>query len=62
MEEKSKMDTVLVKQVRRVTGGYIVEARWPVGDSPGAYGEVICRSMDEVLEVLKRCDEGHDKS
>lgn len=43
---------ILCKEVRKVRGGFIVEVRYPFGpDMP--YGEVICKTFEEVVELLK---------
>lgn len=46
----------MVKEIRKVTGGYIVEARWPYGPDPGGYGEVVCTTFKEVVDLLKKTD------
>lgn len=46
---------ILVKEIRQVKGGFIVEARWPYGDDPSGYGEVICKTLKEVYELIDRC-------
>lgn len=47
-------DLILVRQIRQVTGGFIVEARWPYGDNM-PYGEVICKNLKEVFDLLEKC-------
>ena len=46
---------IICMMVKKVEGGYIVEARWPYGNDPSGYGEVICRNFDEVVDLLKKC-------
>jgi hypothetical protein len=48
-------DLILVQEIRQVSGGFIVEARWPMGNKPGGYGEVICPKFDDVIALLKSC-------
>jgi hypothetical protein len=43
----------LVRSIRQVTGGFIVEARWPYGNAM-PYGEVICRDLKEVFDLITR--------
>jgi hypothetical protein len=40
--------------IRKVTGGYIVNVRWPYGRDPAGYGEVICQTWEEVVALLTR--------
>ena len=49
-------DIVLVQQIRHVRGGYIVEARWPFGGRPAGYGEVICKTLREVFDLIENAD------
>lgn len=44
----------ICREIRRVTGGFIVELRWPYGGNPIGYGEVICTTWDEVEALLRR--------
>ena len=46
---------VLVKEIRQVRGGFIVEARWPYGPNVSGYGEVICNTLEEVFELIRQC-------
>jgi len=46
---------ILCQEIRRVQGGYIVEIRWPYGPEM-PYGEVVCRTLEEVFELLKSAD------
>lgn len=48
------MTTIMIKEIRQVSGGFIVEARWPIGGDPSGYGEVICRTLEEVLQVVRK--------
>lgn len=51
---------VLVSEIRHVKNGYIVLARWPFGPSTTSCGEVVCQTLEEVIALLRRCDEGID--
>ena len=44
----------IVREIREVEGGWIVEARAPYGGS-FPFGEVVCKTWDEVLRVLEKC-------
>jgi hypothetical protein len=55
MIKMTTTDCVLVRSVRKVQGGYIVEARYPYGNT-SPYGEVICRDLQEVFALIERCD------
>ena len=46
-------DIIVCKEVRQVKGGFIVEMRWPFGDEPSGYGEVVCKTIDEVVELIR---------
>lgn len=48
------MSIVICKEVRQVTGGFIVEVRWPYGGEPTGFGEVVCKTWPEVIELLSR--------
>ena len=55
------MTLVICKEVRKVKNGYIVECRWPYGPDPAAYGEVVCLTWDEVIDLLTRAaNEGEE--
>jgi hypothetical protein len=41
--------------IRHVQGGYVVEMRFPYGGEM-PYGEVICRTLEDVFELLERGD------
>lgn len=55
------MILVICKEIRKVGGGYIVECRWPYGPEPCGYGEVICRTWQEVIELLTKASNAEDK-
>lgn len=48
------MTLVICREIRRVKNGYIIELRWPYGNEPSGYGEVLCLTWDEVLKELSR--------
>lgn len=50
------MTLIICKEIRHVKNGYIVELRYPYGDEPGGYGEVVCKTLEEVFELLKTSD------
>lgn len=45
---------IVCREIRKVKGGYVVEVRWPYGDNPSGFGEVICRDFAEVVELLRK--------
>jgi hypothetical protein len=47
-------DLRLVREIRQVTGGFIVEARYPYGNEM-PYGEVICKDLKEVFALIEKC-------
>lgn len=53
-------DLPLVREIRQVTGGFIVEARYPFGNKM-PYGEVICKNLKEVFDLIKKCAIEPDK-
>jgi hypothetical protein len=46
-------DLTLVRNIRQVTGDFIVEARWPYGNA-SPFGEVICRDLKEGFDLITR--------
>ena len=46
---------ILVKEIRQLEIGFIVEACWPYGREPGDYGSVICLTFKEVVNLLLKC-------
>ena len=48
------MTVVLVKEIRKVSNGYIVEVRWPYGNEPCGYGEVICPTIEDVIALIRK--------
>jgi len=48
------MTNIMVKEIRQIPTGFIVQARWPIGPEPSGYGEVLCKTLDEVITVLRR--------
>jgi len=48
------MTNVMVKEIRQLPTGFIVQARWPVGPEPSGYGEVLCKTFEEVILLLRR--------
>ncbi len=46
-------DEIICKEIRQVSGGFIAELRWPVGNTPSGYGEVICKTFEELIKLLK---------
>ena len=48
------MTIKMIQEIRQVSGGFIVEARWPVGPDPSGYGEVICKTLEEVFDIVRR--------
>ena len=47
---------VICREIRHVQGGYIVHLRWPYGPDVGGYGEVICETLEEVFDELRKAD------
>ena len=45
---------VICKEIRQVGGGFIVEMRWPYGPEPAGFGEVVCKTWEEVVALLTR--------
>ena len=45
---------IICKEIRQVQGGFIVEVRWPFGPDVSGYGEVICRTFSEVIDLLRK--------
>ena len=45
---------VICKEIRQVEGGWIVECRWPYGGIPAGFGEVVCTTWDEVVDLLTK--------
>lgn len=54
--EERILTLVMIRQIRKVRNGYIVEARWPIGDTPAGYGEVLCHSIDDVIKTIRETD------
>jgi len=52
----SESNVTLCKEIRHVPGGYIVEAPWPYGPTVMGHGEVICKTLDEVFQLLEKAD------
>ena len=48
------MTNIMCKEIRQVSGGFIVEARWPYGPEPSGYGEVICKTIDDVCDLIRK--------
>ena len=48
------MTNIMVREIRQVPTGFIVQARWPYGPEVMGYGEVICKTLEEVFALLKR--------
>ena len=46
----------LVASIKHMPGGYVVEARSPYGSKIAGCGPVICRTLDDVFDLLLRCD------
>jgi hypothetical protein len=44
---------IVCREIRKVAGGFIVEVRHPYGDKM-PFGEVVCTSFEEVIDLLKR--------
>ena len=51
---------IICKEIRKVKGGYIVECRWAYGPEACGYGEVICTTWQEVIELLTKAANGGD--
>lgn len=47
---------IICTEIRHVKGGYIVCLRYPYGGEFVDYGEVICKTFEEVIEFLKKAD------
>lgn len=45
---------VVCKEIRKVGNGYIVEIRWPYGPDAAGCSEVVCRTWQEVIELLTK--------
>ena len=56
LEWQAVTTLLICRQIRHVQGGYIVELRWPYGPDVGGYGEVICETLDEVFDLLRKAD------
>ena len=52
------MILIICREIRKVKGGYIVECRWPYGPEPSGYGEVICVTWQDVIELLTKAANG----
>jgi len=50
------MILVLVKEIRHVKNGYIVEVRWSYGNDEYGYSEVICPTIQAVFDLIKQTD------
>ena len=53
---RTSMKLTICQEIRHVVGGYIVEMRYPYGGTPGAYGEVLCRNLEEVFALIAKAD------
>jgi hypothetical protein len=53
-------DVTLVERIVHAKGGYIVYARWPYGPNVIGCGPVVCKTLDEVIELLRNTDKGID--
>ena len=50
------MTLKICSEIRHVQGGYIINLRWPYGPDVMGYGEVICRTLDEVFRFIEKAD------
>lgn len=52
------MNVKLIDELLHVKGGYIIKVRYPFGPSPSGYGEVVCKTLDEAIDLIRKADEG----
>ena len=50
------MSLTICTEIKHVKNGYIVKVRYPYSDVLGGYGEVVCKTLEEVFELLKTAD------
>lgn len=48
------MTAILCKKICQIPTGFIVEAPWPHGPGPSGYEEAICKTFNEVIDLLRR--------
>jgi hypothetical protein len=41
-----------VASIKKVTGGYILNVRWPLAGTPIGGGEIVCITFDEAVSIL----------
>ena len=49
-------DLRIIEAVDHVMGGYVVHVRWPLGGDVTGYGKVICLTLEDVFDLIKKAD------